>query len=121
VAVPRTARQFIELLPIAFVPRVHRSSSSPLLDAAKACRVSSYPPPHPFDRLHQNMVRTVLLIVSRQERAKEILRLMFQTRQLVRSCHRFVFQNKSRAKSPKTGRVVLSRRFIGSIRRDSTC
>src|SRR5580700_10399790 len=42
VAVPWTARQFIELLPIALVPCMHRSSSSPFLDAAKAYRVSSY-------------------------------------------------------------------------------
>ena len=36
VTLPGTPRQFVKLLPIAFVPSVHRSFTSPFLDAAKA-------------------------------------------------------------------------------------
>ena len=81
-AVPGTAGHLVELLPIAFVPRVHRSLSSSFLDATEALEGSREPQPLP--RRTQLRLETVPLIFSRRDRTKKIFRLMFQTRQLLR-------------------------------------
>jgi hypothetical protein len=73
VAVPRPASQLVELFPIAFVPSVHRSFSSPFLDAVRALQGSLR-----FCFLHQlpncrtrTTVRTVPLIVRRQRERRK--------------------------------------------------
>jgi hypothetical protein len=43
VAVPGTASQLVKLLPVAFVPSVHRFFSSPFLDAARGAQGSITP------------------------------------------------------------------------------
>jgi hypothetical protein len=124
VTLPGTPRQFVKLLPIAFVPSVHRSFASPLLDAAKPDRVRCLSKSQsPSVRRVQNCARTVLLIVSRRERAKKILRLMFQTRQPLRCFgHSFCFGAKCRNQEPGSRvRTALQIGSVSSIRRDSTC
>jgi len=122
-AVPGTAGHLVELLPIAFVPRVHCSLDSSFLDATEASEGSREPQLWP--RRTQLRLKTVPLIFSRRDRTKEIFRLMFQTRQLLRCFARpLCFKSGTEIAGPKDPKRhgVLREAFHSiQIGRDSTC
>src|SRR5271157_25539 len=79
---PGTARQLVELLPVAFVPRIHRMLRPSALRWMRTRSGKFAPPANGFEpsACAQDRARTVLLIYPKRTGAKEKLRLVYQTR-----------------------------------------
>ena len=80
-ALPGAARQFVKLLPISFVPRIHRLIQTAALNwmltpALRFIHTSSGAIPHLPPNLHK-----YLLVYLKPPRMKEFLGLLYQTRQ----------------------------------------
>jgi hypothetical protein len=81
-ALPRAARQLVKLLPIAFMPRIHRTiqSATLKLDAKLGLKVHPHSVwSHP--KLAGEHLRKYLLVYPKPPRMKEFLGLLYQTRQ----------------------------------------
>lgn len=81
-ALPGTARYLVKLLPIVFVPSVHRKIATSFFGCEQELQCSLCPRvAFLCSSCTRQSVQTVLLIYSRRKRAKKILLLVYQTRQ----------------------------------------
>jgi hypothetical protein len=98
-ALPGATRQFVELLPISFVPRIHRLIQTAALNWMLTLALRFiHTPSRVISNLPPNL-RKYLLVYPKPPRMKEFLGLLYQTRQPA-EC----FGGKERGKASAEGR-----------------
>ena len=80
-ALPRAARQIVKLLPIAFVPRIHRTIQSLTLTWMQNSGLRFTYTPSAAIQTCRKHLRKYLLVYLKPPRMKEFLGLLYQTRQ----------------------------------------
>jgi hypothetical protein len=99
---PGPASQLIKLLPIAFVPSVHRTFLRPFLDAARALEGSISPLATSFGSHDWDCGANCTSYSLQAKRAKKFLCLVFQTRKLARCFgQNLCSETKHRNKEPE--------------------